>query len=305
MLNDQVFSAMIDDEFKKDKNPHKYALLWTSKFYIRVKDFIKNYIKYFYAHEIKAKILYRGYKSNFQFTRDIDDPGFISASRKEHVAQEFAGNNGTVLKFKTKKLPSDVPFVQITRIIVPHSSEKEIVFLPGKITDGDSYATYKANLDLVNMYMSVPMLGGGKGLTKDWFTDLQIDLRDKLVVWHRAIYNRPAEVVAVTRLPKTVQGVQKFWHNIEKSDQEYEDMNLFIPEYQDLVQECKNNPKSNASKKIMSFTVHTAIVERKTHNILTLHYGIPKQMFHELFEVSREKEAIEAIKKRLHGIPFY
>lgn len=109
MLNDQVFSAMIDDEFKKDKNPHKYALLWTSKFYMRVKDFIKNYIKYFYAHEIKAKILYRGYKSNFQFTRVIEDPGFISASRKEHVAQEFAGNNGTVLKFKTKKLPSDVP----------------------------------------------------------------------------------------------------------------------------------------------------------------------------------------------------
>jgi hypothetical protein len=48
-----------------------------------------------------------------------------------------------------------------------------------------------------------------------------------------------------------------------------------------------------------------AIVERKTHKILTLHYGYPKQMFHELFDIAREQEVDDAIKKRLHGIPFY
>jgi hypothetical protein len=77
----------------------------------------------------------------------------------------------------------------------------------------------------------------GQALFKDWFADLQIDLRNKLVVWYRAIYNRPAEVVEVTRLPKTSQGVDRFWRNVRRSDDEYENMNQFIPEYQDLVQE--------------------------------------------------------------------
>ena len=35
-MNDLVFSAMIDRKFKRDKNPHKFAILWTSKFFRNV-----------------------------------------------------------------------------------------------------------------------------------------------------------------------------------------------------------------------------------------------------------------------------
>ncbi len=41
-MNDKVFAASIDKRFKKDKNPHKYVLLWTTKFYKYVNGCMRN-----------------------------------------------------------------------------------------------------------------------------------------------------------------------------------------------------------------------------------------------------------------------
>ena len=101
-MNDKAFASMIDKRFKKSTNPHKFVLLWTSKFYRvvngcmrnktvddQIQDvphaiyFIQNYIEYFYTHGIHAKDitikkLFRGYKAEFEVPPQIDDKGFIS-----------------------------------------------------------------------------------------------------------------------------------------------------------------------------------------------------------------------------------
>ncbi len=158
----------------------------------------------------------------------------------------------------------------------------------------------------------------GGGFDDDTFEDLKIDLRDRLVVWYRVIYNRPAEVIAVTRLPKTIKKVKECWkENVENNDVKYEDATFLIPEYQDLVKEYKEKSNANAntkasaesrnetSRKITSYNIYTAIVERETINVLTLHFGIPKQLFAELFDLQKADEVKSVIYKRLKGNPVY
>ena len=318
-MNNSLFSAFIDKKFRNDKNTHKYAYLWTTKFYRLVNKcmrdnefnqqvselphavyFIKNYIEYFFQHGIfykdisdKTRILFRGYKLDFLPTVESIHNAFISTTKNMAVAQEFSGKNGTVISFKTKHLPRTIPFVQITKDIAPHSSEDEIVFLPGSIIIGSKYSEYKPNDELINMYRSanIPVQGGA--MTNDAFQDIEIDLRNKMVVWYRKVYNRAPDVIKICRLPHTVKKVKEEWKEIvEDNDERFENANYFIPEYTDLQKEKALEPNASkrmiASRKIRSFNVYTAIVDVSSENvnILTMHYGVPRQVFTEVFDIS-------------------
>lgn len=298
-MNDAVFASMLDKRFKKSKNPHKFAILWTSKFYRAANGcmrstsidfqvqtlphaiyFIQNYMEYFFKHGVYKKDiqkdsnrLFRGYKSQFSLPVNLIDDGFISVSIDIGVAKIFAANGGSIITFKTKQLPKNVPFVKITREIAPHYSEQEYVFLPGTITSSHGFSEYKCNFDLVNMYRALPlsnMIGGVASLEES-----KIDLCGKLVVWYRVIYNRPPEIIGITKLPKTIKAVLECWKgNVEDNDIKYEDATLLIPEYQDFIKMVHDTSLSvderiEISRKITSYTIYNAIVERGTINILT------------------------------------
>jgi hypothetical protein len=47
------------------------------------------------------------------------------------------------------------------------------------------------------------------------------------------------------------------------------------------------------TKKIRSFDVYSAVVERKTSRILSFHYGIPRDMFSEQFYDMKKLKAVE------------
>jgi hypothetical protein len=169
------------------------------------------------------------------------------------------------------------------------------------------------------MYRAIPNpFSGGAGDAgdsedvEDVFEDLKIDLRNRLVVWYRAIYNRPAEIIAITTLPKTIKKVKADWKKqVEDNDDKFEDATFLIPEYQDLIKITKENrdesldERIKINRKISSYTIYYAIVERKTINILTLHYGIPKQFFAELFDMKKADEVKDVIHKFLKGNPCY
>ena len=121
-------------KLQKDKNQHKFALIWASKAHkfingllrspkvIRnmhnnpaISYFAKNFIEYFYSHgvmpkDIGAKSLYRGIGEDvFQMhaakdakdkTYSIKDQGFIAVSKEIHIAEDFAGRDGMLMKFK-------------------------------------------------------------------------------------------------------------------------------------------------------------------------------------------------------------
>jgi hypothetical protein len=209
-----------------------------------------------------------------------------------------------------------VPFVKISRKLVPNSTEKEYVFLPGTITSVSSsiYSEYKTDINLIKMYREIPITikGGGEGNTDDMFGDLNIDLRNRLIVWYRVIYNRPAEIIAVSRLPKTMKKIKADWkEQVEDNDVKYEDATQLIPEYKDLVKKNKDNVNQSldeeikTSRKIASFNIYTAIVERGTINILTIHYGIPRSFFTELFDMKKAEDVKAVIFKCLKGNPWY
>jgi len=312
-------------------NSHKYVILWTSKFYRNVNKcmrdknvdeqvsdfphavyFIKNYIEYFFKYgvhknQIQSNKLFRGYKLSGSV--DSSHNGFISTSRSISIAQHFAGKSGIVITFKTRHLPKDVPFVIITKDIVPHSSEDEVVFLPGFITTGKKYSEFKLNDALINMYKNVQLQINGSAQTPDAFQDIKIDLRNKLVVWYRKIYNRHPDIIGITRLPNTVKKVQESWQEIVlDNDDRFELATDLIPEYQDLKKSKINASLQDriiASRKMDSFNIYTAIVDGKTNRVLTLHYGIPRQMFAELFDISQADLVESEIMKHVASSLFY
>ena len=112
-------------------------------------------------------------------------------------------------------------------------------------------------------------------------------------MWYRKIYNRAPDVIKICKLPHTVKKVKEEWKEIvEDNDERFENANYFIPEYTDLQKEKALEPNASqrmiASRKIRSFNVYTAIVDISSENanILTMHYGIPRQVFAEVFDIS-------------------
>ena len=156
--NSHVKSFLLNEDFRKDKNRHKYVILWSSKFYrlinriMRIyhlhdimktkytRHFVKRMIKYFFEYGLeinellkKGSKLYRGLDKDFLITETYTENGFMSTSLSINVAKTFAGNGGNILMFDMVDLPSKTPFVIIDEDIDDGLLEKEVLFLPGTI----------------------------------------------------------------------------------------------------------------------------------------------------------------------------
>jgi hypothetical protein len=155
----------LDRTFKKKKDPHKFALLWSSKFYkifnssmrsLVSKDseeaisiffasrpntlyFAKGFVDYFYTYgvykeqlqNLTPKYLYRGISNTLGTSSSIiADTTFISTSYSIDVARKFTNNKGSLLFLPLKHLPDNTPYVVIDHKMKSYLQEDEVVLLP-------------------------------------------------------------------------------------------------------------------------------------------------------------------------------
>lgn len=302
--------------FKKSTSPHKYAILYASKFYrvinpcLRDIDnhpnrkyickFYVNFVNYFFDHgktqsEIvkRTKQLYRGYPrlpTSIPFT----DKAFISTTEDLSIAQKFGEK---VLTFKTSKLPTNVPYVVIDDTIAEYLFESEILFLPGTIDV--CLKTLKATYTpLPNLKEMCDHYAGGGDTTNEYdVANLEIpklDLRGKIVVWWRAVSGHNPEVIDIQTLPNTHKGVELLFRTkIFPRDAYLQDMRTYIPDYVDL-RERKN--KTDVERlQLQSYMVHMAIYNPIQKEIDTINYGVFDEVFPEIFEVSKSPQVKKAI----------
>ena len=219
ITNANVRVMLESKHFLKDKDKNKYAILWASKFYRTINrimrlipietqltnypytiKFIKHFLDYFdkfgiTKDELKTKnnMLYRGVTNDFVLSSEFYENGFMSTSLSYDIAKDFAKNNGFILKFPINLLPDDTKFVIINDKLRDDLLEDEILFLPGKITlkkiDNHIISEYKMNEELINKYKTQ------SGGATDNFTIPDILLKNKLIIWYRAIKNRDIELL--------------------------------------------------------------------------------------------------------------
>ena len=316
-INNSVIKSFLTTKaFAKNTNAHKYAILWTSKFYRFINQvmrrhsfnvqqtsypyavrYIKHFIHYFDTFgitksDLKVATLFRGITADFTPGASIVDTAFIATSTDLHIAQSFAGKKGMILTFRVSDLPQDIKFIQIDSSISSHLQESEILLLPGKVTisreSNTNYCIYECNMDLVNMYKSLPGTGGG--LEADDIP--MIDLADKLFVWYRAINDRPVEILAQITTPSDKDKVYSFVsRSVMRMDDRIQRINNYIPEYQDMLK------TSTDIQRINSFEIFVAVYDYKKRAILTLHYGMPDDFFANMFDTKRTDEVISYIRK--------
>lgn len=323
-----------DSNYTNDDDPNKAILLWTTKFHEHLNNILRTYtlkralrettwtkkyllelFAYYKAHaknkqwliEKGIKTLYRGYKlSNFTLQDSFRDDGFISTSQLVNVAKDFQGSKGNILCFDVSELSDDCIFVYINDDIEDHLNEEEILFPPGRITllrktidDENIKASYEPNSKLLE-YMKKRLRGGHYDVQKTELVNLPksafVDMNGKLVVWYRAIKNRPIDVLTWHELPLKEAGTV-FMKDVLKRDKEFSWRNEFIPEYSDLLkkQETINEDEYH---KLNSYTVFMAIIDREKKSVLDVRYGIPSEMFKELYDTSRDNEIEEVILKK-------
>jgi hypothetical protein len=328
--NASVKAFLLDDDFREDKNPHKYIILWSSKFYRLINKVMRNHdiseilqrtkyirryitkmVKYFFKYGLykddlikRSQKLYRGIDKDFEIPLEYKESGFMSTTQSLSVAKSFAGKNGgNIIVFATNKLPTDTPFVRIDESIDEYLAEKEILFLPGTIKLKKSSNYIKAVYEMNPLFRELhndnaPLQGGGLTI-KD--TDL-IDLKGKYIVWWRAIKGRPVEVVSTMQMPRKSAEVARFFKEaVLPHDDKFEVKTNFIPEYMDLKKKMLTNYKAvrkDERELYKSYMVHMGIYNAKTKEVLTIHYGVFDEMFNEeLFNPQRTKEVHEAILK--------
>ena len=276
---------------------------------IYTKHYFEQIVKYFFENGIdkkgvkeKATLLYRGIDSSFDIEEEYVEKGFMATSTDIDIANNFAGDSGNILRFRVSHLPSGVPFVWIDNTIADHLHEKEVLFLPGKITthglnsSGEIKASYEMNPIIKDMYMSIVASegkqSGGTGRSeKIPIKPHQIDLRGKYVIWYRAIKDRKVEILKKMRIPKV--HVQKFFTEIVLPlDDTFERKTDFIPEFQDLKQ--KDDERTDDEDELYaSYIVHMAIYDPIEKCVDTLHYGVFDEMFGEVFGDGRRDEEIK------------
>lgn len=319
-ITNVIVKSSLTKRFRRNTNPHKYAVLWSSKFYktinhiMRNNDphkiisqfkysayFIKAFIEYFYTHgssanEIRKQTLklYRGYDDQFKFSDTIRDFGFIATSKKNSVAKEFAGDKGEVIRMKTEYLPDTVPYVIIDENISEHLREEEVLLLPGTLYITTSKkCKYKPNMQLIDIYRNASMAGGGHNMIAA-DSAMDIELAGKIIVWYRAIQGRPVEIINWRNIPKSEKKLYKFFrYKVDRLDASYESILRLIPEYVDLVN--KPNKSSAETKRMMSYMVFTAIYDPKAKIVETIRYGVFNEVFEEIFNTSRCGEVEQTI----------
>jgi len=318
MYGDKLVKTFLKDStFHKDVDPHKYAILYASKFYRVINPYLRdieshtkrkyicrfyiNFVNYFFEYGKKqsdivkrCSKLYRGCPG--LRPSPIVDKAFISTTEDLSVAMRFAKQDGVVITFKTSKLPTNVPYVIIDDSIAEYLFESEILFLPGIITvTKDLKAIYSP---LPNVKEMCDQIGGGAADEFD-ITNLKIpkiDLRDKIVVWYRVIQGRDPDILDVRSLPKTHKGVEMMFRTtIFPHDAYLQDMRTYIPEYIDLRDKKGKTPAE--CEKVHSYMVHMAIYDPKNNNIDTINYGVFDEVFPEIFNVSMKDKVETTILK--------
>lgn len=320
----------LDQEFIEDDDEYKYALFWASgmykainynmrnvKFEMQETDlpntfwFIKNYLEYFNTHGISSadlakesiNILYRGIRntSYFQISKNhsYTDNGFIATTHNYDVAKDIAEQD-IVIKFTVESLPKNIKFIIIDTRIAEHFHESEILLMPGTlIIDNDWNTTYEPNITLIARYLKsktpkINMSGGGWKIPK-------FDIENKTLVFYRAIYNRPLEVIKVIYFPKDAS--IDILRAIRKTQNFFESMTELIPEFMDLRQKLRL-PKDEITleesretrMKMNSFIVHIALWNgTKVETLCLFEYYL---MFKEMFDMTRF-DAVETELNRL------
>ena len=318
VTNNAIRASLTEKQFKKDTNPHKYAILWSSRLYKVINEIMRNnnlneiqarypytllflyrFVEYFerYGKTKKQLIsnnitkLYRGLSSDFIIDSDIiHDTGFVATSAHKSVAQGFARQNGTILVFKVEHLPDDVKFALINQDINDAFMEAEVLFLPGTINvlsykDKIYTCKYKMNGTFLQEVQNIKLsVGGGK-------LDIpEIPLNGKLVIWYRAIKGRPVEFLGQTHTPSSEKKIFKYMKDhVLPTDDRFHRVKYWMTEFQDMKTAKEQNNIIDYDK-YNSFSVYMAVYDPKTKQILTLHYGMPDDMFSELFDKSRTEE---------------
>lgn len=317
-----------DTDFMKNPNPHKYAVLWSSKFYRKINEimrsvraevilkdykysryFIKKFVRYFYSHGVQkdrigCDIIYRGYNADFRLHNVVADTGFIATSKLEHVAREFAGKKGRVICFDTRSLPHNVPYIVIDERVSDDLLEQEVLLLPGTLHISNLVATsnlkslYIPNMEFINAFRDIDNSGGGNGDEEMMVGDAEMNLplEGKVVVWYRAIEGRRVEVMTWYNIPKDENDVMPFFKSVVyKIDDRYRNFMTFIPEYIDLLE--NDNKTLEEIKRMHSFMCHIAIFDPHKRKVDTIRYGVHEKVFGELFDLSREKEVEDCLVK--------
>jgi len=319
-----VKSFLKEAIFKKDISPHKYAILYASKFYRVINPYLRdieshtkrkyickfyvNFVNYFFEYGKKqseiaklTKVLYRGCpRLRPHAHAPILDKAFISTTEDLTVAQRFAGANGSILTFRTSKLPTTVPYVKIDDTLADYLFESEILFLPGTITfSKDLKATYSPFPNVKEMCEQI----GGSQDSKYDITDLEIptiDLRGKIVVWYRAVQGRAPDILDVRTLPKTHKGVEMHFKTIIFPHDAYlQELRSYIPEYVDM--QAKKGKTTQESEKVHSYMVHMAIYDPINKSIDTINYGVFDEVFPEIFNMTHKPAVQKTILKYFAG----
>lgn len=303
-MNTNVGHYLTDDDFAHDPNPHKHAMLWASKFYRvlnnimrhadtiadlppNTKQFVNDFVSYFRSHGLKkpdimalAKCLYRGIDKTHKLKKHMRDNGFMSTSRSFNIAKKFAGDSGKIIHLKTKDLPDDVPFVRIDESLADYLHEQEILLLPGTleltIVNKEIRGIYNVRRDIMETMKT--QQGGKTSNTMDTFlmsahTDMN-DLKGRIIIWWKHDRKGNAESLNFTKLPN--KNIHDYWKRVV----------LDIDDYLSSVIQYM-------SEKTM---IYMAILNPKTLEIETLHYGMPRSIFIEHVDVDKyEKRLIESI----------
>ena len=68
-----------------------------------------------------------------------------------------------------------------------------------------------------------------------------------------------------------------------------------MPEYQDMKAEFDKTHNETLYNKMQSYMIHMAVFDKENHKIETLHYGLFRKWFAEMFDVARIPEVEQAI----------
>jgi len=321
----------LEKDWLDDPNPHKFSIFWASGMYKLVNYnmrttilekileylpntlwFIQNYLKYFQDYGITSKELiqrnitklYRGIRNTSYFEIKIgdtyNDRGFIATSYEFNIADNISGRD-MILYFDVNSIPLDTKVVIIDDRIEMYLQESEVLLMPGKITIVNEKNTkYEPDISLINSYLKAPtptikMLGGGA------FKIPNIKIEGKLLVFYRAIHNRPVEVLKVRTVP--LEPDKEFHRNLKRTMDLYEYIPEFIPEFIDLrnitlkpPENISNEEYTEARLKRDSYMIHIALWNGE--EIETIHLFEYALLFEEVFDMSK-KDIVQSELKRL------
>jgi hypothetical protein len=117
-----------------------------------------------------------------------------------------------------------------------------------------------------------------------------IELRERIVVWWRAIVGRKVEVLSWHPLPKTKKNIEReFKESVFPRDESLQNIREFIPEYID----------STDSKIRLSYGVFMAIYNMNLAKVETISWGVPAELLPEIFDVKRSQEVEMSIIKEM------